>query len=223
MKTAKWILLIMGCFLSLSLFTSCEKEDNVIDDNTEVNGNTPNDSEKQYINGHEYVDLGLSVMWATCNVGATSAEGYGDYFAWGETMAKETYTWENSLTHDVRLGDIVANKQYDAAQANWGGAWRMPSQAELNELKEKCNWKWVSQNGHNGYLVTGPSGKSIFLPVAGYREDDQLLNDEWGGYYWSSTPCEDERYAHRLYFNETEVHVDNYTRSNGYSVRAVSE
>ena len=117
--------------------------------------------------GHEYVDLGLSVKWATCNVGASKPEEYGDYFAWGETSTKEEYTEENSLTYGKKMSDIAGNAQYDAARANWGGSWRMPTEYEWQELIDKCKWEWGKVTGVKVNKVTGPNGNSIFLPAAG--------------------------------------------------------
>ena len=119
------------------------------------------------IRGHDYVDLGLSVKWATCNVGATSPSGYSDYFAWGETSPKSEYTEGNSVTYKKNMGDIAGDSRYDAARANWGGSWRMPTAAEIKELANKCKTRWTTYNGHKGHLVMGPNGKSIFflLPV----------------------------------------------------------
>ncbi len=91
------------------------------------------------IDGHECVDMGLSVKWATCNVGASIPEEVGDYFAWGEVLPKEKYSNENSITYgDPTIGNIAGNAQYDAATANWGGSWRIPTEEELRELKNKC-------------------------------------------------------------------------------------
>lgn len=129
----------------------------------------------------EAVDLGLSVKWANMNVGASKPEDYGDSFAWGETVPKSTYDWstykwcngsENTMTKyctDSSYG-TVDNKTSlelsdDAANANWGGTWRMPTSAEFSELKTKCTWSWTTQNSVRGYLVTGPNGNSIFLPA----------------------------------------------------------
>lgn len=128
---------------------------------------------------HEYVDLGLSVKWATCNVGASFPEDYGDYYAWGETETKDMYNWNTLL--DRPNGDGSFTKYYhnggktqldpedDAAHVNWGGTWRMPTKDEFYELYENCIWTWTSQNGVNGCKVIGPNGNSIFLPAAGYR------------------------------------------------------
>ena len=154
--------------------------------------------------GHEYVDLGLSVKWATCNVGANKPEEYGDYFAWGETAPKEVYDWstykwcngsETTLTKyctDDSLG-IVDNKTQlelsdDAAHVNWGGDWRMPTDAEMTELIEQCIWTWTTQNGVNGYKVTSKrNGNSIFLPAASCRYDTSLGRAGSNGSYWSSS------------------------------------
>jgi hypothetical protein len=124
----------------------------------------------------EYVDLGLSVKWATFNVGATKPEEYGDYFAWGETEPKEVYDWSTYFE--------VAD---DVAAVKWGGKWRMPTMAEQDELRTQCTWTWTSQNGVKGYRVTGTNGNSIFLPAAGYRSGSSLYNTDSKGFYWSSS------------------------------------
>ena len=143
-------------------------------------------------NGHNYVDLGLpsGLKWATCNVGASTSTDYGDYFAWGETTTKTGYTEENSLTSGKQMNDISGNSQYDAATANWGGSWRMPTKAEQEELLNNCTWRWTTYNGVNGYNVEGPNGNSIFLPAAGYRAGLSHCSAGGRGDYWSSTPHE---------------------------------
>ena len=174
--------------------------------------------------GHVYVDLGLSVKWATCNVGANSPEEYGDYYAWGETTTKAEYTSENCTTYGKTMNDISGNAQYDVATANWGGAWRMPTHDELNELRNNCTWTWTTQNGVNGYKVTGPNGASIFLPAAGARDGSSLYEAESYGCYWSSAPGEDYDYlAYSLYFGSDDHYVGNFIRYNGLSVRPVIE
>ena len=179
------------------------------------------------INGHEYVDLGLSVKWATCNVGASKPEDYGNYYAWGETSPKAEYIWENSITYGKQMYDIniKGNSQYDAARANWGGTWRLPTKTECQELVDKCTWKWTTQNGVKGYKVTGPNGNSIFLPAAGSRGGSSLYGAGEGGYYWSSTPYESYSSdgADYLGFGSSEHYVYDYYRYYGQSVRPVSE
>lgn len=156
------------------------------------------------LNGHEYVDLGLSVKWATCNVGADSPEDYGDYFAWGETEPKSTYycsTYKWSEGDSDNLTKYCTISSYgtvdyktqldlsdDAARVNWGGSWRMPTHEEFTELRERCSWTWPTQNGVKGYKVTSKTnGNSIFLPAAGYRYDSSLTEVGSRGYYWSSS------------------------------------
>ena len=118
-----------------------------------------------YENGHEYVDLGLSVKWATCNVGATSVEDFGGFYAWGETITKETYS-EGLYTFNSKPTTLPLSA--DAANVNWGGAWRMPTQAEFVELINNCNWESETINGVKGQRVTSQkNGNSIFIPAAG--------------------------------------------------------
>ncbi|MBO7652183.1 MAG: InlB B-repeat-containing protein [Bacteroidales bacterium] len=194
-------------------------------------------------NGHVFVDLGLSsgTKWATCNVGANNPEGYGDYFAWGETTPKETYNWRtyrycngdyNKLTkycNNAEYGNdgftdalTTLEASDDAATANWGSVWRMPTQTELNELKNSCTVTWVTYNGVNGRLFTGPNGNSIFLPAAGGRVVSELYNAGSYGNYWSSSFSTDLPYrAWHLYFYSDYYGMNSYDRSYGQSVRPV--
>ena len=185
-------------------------------------------------NGKEYVDLGLSVKWATCNVGATSPEGYGNYYAWGETSTKAKYNSDNCPTYLLSKSELQSQgyidsegnltAQYDAARANWGGTWRMPTRSELNELNAKCTWTWTTQNSVNGYKVTGPSGASIFLPAAGYRNGSSLIRAGYSGYYWSSTPYGNrDDYAYYLDFSSSSLYMYYDYRNYGLSVRPVIE
>ena len=177
------------------------------------------------IAGHEYVDLGLSVKWATCNVGASSPEDYGNYYAWGETSTKSSCTSENSKTYKKNYGDIAGNSYLDAARANWGSTWRLPMSSEIDELIDKCNWTWTTMNGVNGYKVTSKvNGRSIFLPAAGYRYSSSLYDAGSYGYYWSSTPFSSSTlYAYDLSFDSSYVRRRYGSRSAGRSVRPVSE
>ncbi|MBR2947412.1 MAG: hypothetical protein IKC17_02345, partial [Bacteroidales bacterium] len=178
------------------------------------------------INGYEYVDLGLpsGLKWATCNVGANSPEDYGDYYAWGEIETTSEYYVSNSKTYGKSMSDISGNSTYDVARAKWGGSWRLPTKKELEELESKCTWEWTTQNGKQGYKVTGPSGNSIFLPAAGYREGSSLNYVGRFGHYWSSTPYEsDGEAACSLYFSSSRHDVGWYAFNYGHSVRPVSE
>ena len=177
------------------------------------------------INGHDYVDLGLSVKWATCNIGASSPSDYGNYYAWGETYTKSEYTYKNSKTYGKNIGDISGTPDYDAARANWGGTWRMPNKAEFEELKEKCTGEWVTYKGHKGYKVTSKTnGKSIFLPAAGRRYGASLCLVGEYGYYWSSTPDESNtNIAYSLDLHSLYYGTSWSCRDNGFTVRPVSE
>ena len=173
-------------------------------------------------NGYEWVDLGLSVLWATCNVGASSPSYYGNYYAWGETTTKSSYENDNSRTYKMSMGDISGNPSYDAATANWGDGWRMPTKEELEELQNNCNWEWTSQGGHKGYKVTGPNDNSIFLPAVGWRDWMSLFSVGEGGRYWSSTPDESyTQFAFSLSFGFGVLVVDWEGRAFGQSVRPV--
>ncbi len=184
-------------------------------------------AQKNSHNGHEWVDLGLpsGLKWATCNVGASSPEEYGDDFAWGETTTKSIYTRENCASYEKSWRDIGEDYSRDAATANWGGDWRLPTNAEYQELLDNCIWEWTTQNSHKGYKVTSKkNGQSIFLPAAGWRlgADDYSVGSY--GYYWSSSPIEsDASYAYYLYFYEDYHNVDWGYRYCGHSVRPVLE
>ncbi len=131
------------------------------------------------VNGHEWVDLGLSVKWATCNVGASSPSDYGYLLEWGALNESQDYAKVNN--------EIGGNPQYDVATATWGSSWRLPTEHELQELIDKCEWECATEGRHDGYRVTGPTGNSIFLPAAGLRiESERYDVGDYGG-YWSST------------------------------------
>ena len=176
------------------------------------------------INGHDYVDLGLSVKWATCNVGATRPEDYGNYYAWGEIQTKSEYTEENSLTYGKDIGNISGNSQYDVARAQWGSSWRLPTKSEIQELLDKCKWEWTTVGGHKGNRVTGPNGKSIFLPAASCRYGTSVRFQGSSGSYWSGTlNGGDSPYACSLYFRDGIARWYDSCRDYGRSVRPVSE
>ena len=192
------------------------------------------------------VDLGLpsGLKWASCNVGATTPEGYGNYYAWGETETKDDYSWatykhangaEDKLTkycYNASYGNngftdnkIVLEPADDAATANWGEEWRMPTDAEWTELRKQCTWTWTTQNGINGYLVTSKTNSnSIFLPAAGYRSDTDLFNAGSDGYYWSSSLNENSP-DNAWYVSFLSGYVDRFYdyRGDGFPVRPVQE
>ena len=192
-------------------------------------------------NGHEWVDLGLpsGLLWATCNVGADTPEGFGDYFAWGETEPKDYYEWTtykwckgtyNTLTkycddsarglNGFTDGKDTLELEDDAAAVNWEGKWRMPAHFEQYELLKYCTWVETSQNGVNGYLVTGPNGNSIFLPAAGHIYEKQYYYS--GIYYLSSTLFSDISYAFAIIPSSLDYQISLMCpRRAGASVRAV--
>ena len=170
-----------------------------------------------------FVDLGLSVKWAKRNIGAEKPEDYGDYFAWGETLPKSSYTKENSITTGKYFTDIYGDGGYDAARANWGFPARMPTLEEYDELCNKCEWVWTTQNGIDGQLVTGPNGNSIFLPAAGIKRGESLDYAGENGDYWTATPYEDDdKSAYHHIFNTSGYWGSWRLRSDGLSVRAVA-
>ena len=181
---------------------------------------------------YEAVELGLSVKWASCNVGAESPEEYGDYFAWGETTTKSSYTESNSVTYGLSISDLESRgiigsdgnltAAYDAATANWGDNWRMPTLDEIKELIDRCTWEWTSVNGVKGHLVVGPNGNRIFLPVAGHRKSTLLFNAGSNGYYCSATADSNSDYAYLFDFSWTYIY-GRTLRYVGFTVRPVSE
>ena len=179
-----------------------------------------------YENGHGYVDLGLpsGLKWATCNVGASSPEDYGDYYAWGEVSTKDEYSLSTCSTWEESIANISGNPRYDVARAKWGGSWRMPTWPEFQELIDKCTWEWTTKGDHNGYKVTGRNGNSIFLPAAGYRGGADTHDAESYGRFWSATPNESFlQHACYLDFNSGYRYSDWFYRYCGHSVRPVSE
>ena len=199
---------------------------------------------------YEYVDLGLSVKWATCNVGAEKPEEYGDYFAWGETETKSNYDWSTykwcngsttTLTkycfHSEFGNDgftdtlTVLTPEDDVAHVKWSGSWRMPTEAEQDELRHNCTWTWYSSGnseygGVAGYKVTsnieGYTDRSIFLPAAGYRNDTSLdYVGCYGGYWSSSLYMGNLVNAYCLWIDPDCVGGGCGFRDDGYSVRPV--
>lgn len=192
---------------------------------------------------HQYVDLGLPsrTLWATCNVGANNPWEYGNYFAWGETKPKTTYDWSSykyANGNSDKLTKYCTKKEYgnngftdsrtilessdDAATANWGSDWCMPTFDQIKELRDKCNWTWTTKNGIKGYKVTGPNGNSLFLPAAGCRYGTGLGDVGSFGRYWSRSLGESCPYDARcLYFYSSSVGWSNFYRCRGRTVRPV--
>ena len=148
---------------------------------------------------NKYVDLGLpsGTKWAKCNVGASTPEEYGDYFAWGETEPKDNYSWstykwcngtEYTLTkYCAEDNKTVLELEDDAATVNWGKEWRTPTGEEFYELFNNCTCIWTTMNGVNGCKLVGSNGNSIFLPAAGEYYDTTLYEEGTCCSYWLNT------------------------------------
>ena len=228
----KLILLLNFCIVFICVsFVSCN------DDNEENEPDAPIQEDVEITPGQE-VDLGLpsGTIWAGWNVGASSPEEYGGYYAWGETEEKSNYsmgTYKYFDSHTGKLANIgtnISGTQYDVARQKWGGSWRMPTQAEFSELTSKCTWTWCEYKGVNGYKVTGPNGNSIFLPAAGSRCcGTSLYRDGSHGYYWNAMLAgnyydwdSDDYDASNLYFGNVNYCSSYYHRRyDGLSVRPI--
>lgn len=228
--------MLLGLMFVLSFVpVSCGGDSD--DDGLNPNLNSK-ESKSKFHKGHEYVDLGLSVKWATCNVGAKKPEDLGGYYAWGEIEEKseydwDTYKWGDDNNYSImtkycterKYGRVdnktVLDPEDDVAHVKWGGSWRMPTSEELKELAEECNWQSTSLNDVEGYKVTGPNGNSIFLPAAGYRYGTEI-NSRWSdGCYWSSSLNDGSCVLAYCLWNDDWDSVS--SRYDGLSVRPVLE
>ncbi len=202
-----------------AVFVACEKDKEKAG-NFAATGNE---------NGHDYVDLGLSVKWATCNIGATTLEAYGNYYAWGETDTNKTYSWDTykygSTLTKYNDSDSIATLEAadDAAVRNWGGKWRMPTDAEWEELMNKCTCTWTTKNGVKGHEVKASNGNAIFLPAAGCYYDDKSIKDGYGTYWSSSLYTNYSKKAWSALFFPGSVNRDGDNRCYGLPIRPVCE
>lgn len=231
--TSKFI----GLMLVLLFAAGCSKP-------SEPNGG--GDGQGNFLNGHEYVDLGLpsGILWAACNVGAVTPEGFGDYFAWGETASKELFDWKSyrygNFSHEqYEMAKYCTNSTYglnglvdsmvllepddDAARAHWGAGWRTPTIEEWEELFQNTTGMWTTLNGVKGWRCTASNGNSIFLPAAGYWWADVFNADL--GLYWSASLNKEFSYrAWGFHFNCDSSHLcGSSDRNRGQTVRAVCE
>ena len=159
-------------------------------------------------NGHEYVDLGLSVYWATCNIGANSLEDLGNKYAFGESYTKSEYT----------ISNYVGGNE-DIVNLNWGGDWRLPTKKELDEIVEACTWEISRVNGYQVVKATGPNGNSIVFPYL-YSIVHNGVHEGYQGWYWSSTATSSSK-AYCLHFESNEVSAGTTNKYNGFLVRGV--
>lgn len=186
------------------------------------------------------IDMGTGVKFACCNVGAKTPVEYGNYYAWGETTTKTTYNWStykwckgssstmtkycNSSSYGTVDNKTQLELADDAARANWGGTWRMPTIDEFSSLNSNCMWTWTTIRNVVGYKVTATNGNILFFPAAGYRYESSLGHAGSYGYYWSSSlnPSSAD-YARELYFSSSSHFTSDDYRSRGLSVRPVTE
>lgn len=228
----------IGVLLLMMVFVvSCTKP--------EEPSNGGNNDDNDTISDYGFVDLGLpsGTLWATCNIGADTPEGIGDYFSWGETVPKDIYDWK-SYQYGNCIDNWFAITKYctdsvwglngfvdnltllepddDAATVNWGDDWRMPTKEEWEELYQKTTWTWTDINGVKGRLLTGSNGNSIFLPATGFRLDGELICLGLG-IYWSNTLHDhfpERGWSYHFDFESSHV-CGTYERSRGHVVRAV--
>lgn len=227
----------MAVSLSFFMLTSCSKDD---DDN----GTGKNTHYLKCPDSHHphAIDLGLpsGTKWACCNVGATTPEGYGGHYAWGETSEKDdydygTYKWCNGSEYsftkyckDSSYGSVdgktVLDLSDDVARVRMGSPWRMPTFEQIKELTDNCTRTWTQRNGVNGYLVTGKNGGQVFLPAAGIIWFDYLYDEGYSGNYWSSSLGQyGDNGACHLHFNSDYWYWYDDFRRVGRSVRAVCQ
>lgn len=199
--------------------------------------------ERNYVNDHLAVDMGLSVRWADCNIGANNSHEVGNYYAWGETNSKTSYSWKTykHLSNDKLLkyctnadcgrvdSKLVLEPIDDAATANWGEAWSTPTKEQWEELADdrNCRWEWTEKSGIQGYVVTSKiTGNSIFLPITGYKPSGTRIEHPELGLYWTST-LYTKKYmdgylaAYRFDFGSEHYNCRGTHRCNGRAIRAV--
>lgn len=208
--------------------TGCSSDNNP--DDMEISGSsTPDDNAPATV---EVIDLGLSVRWASHNLGAEFPEEYGGYYGWADPTGEQTSTdvynenrlWTSALYGGSNPPVSICGTAQDIVYISWGGTWRLPTHAEIQEL-EACSREWITQNGINGYRFTGSNGNSIFLPAAGSRLDESVSYAGTVGYYWTGTLSEDPDHngerAYRLYMGQDRTNTNPAHRYRGQSIRPV--
>ena len=174
------------------------------------------------LNGKEYVDLGLSVNWATTNLESGQYDICGGYYPWGSTVTQPIYDMAHCPALDLKRTNISGDPQYDAATKSLGGDWRLPTVIEFNELVQCCRWQWTRQNDVNGYKVTGPNGNSIFLPCGGHVSFTTLYYFDERGCYWTGSSDQSiEQTAYMMILTEDNINERSMSRVLGVNIRPV--
>lgn len=171
------------------------------------------------------VDLGLTsqTLWGDRNVGAESPSGFGELYSWGETEKKEDYS-EYTYVEELKPFKKITDSCHDVAMSELGNGWTMPTEEQFKELLSECDWRWANKDGHNGYIVTGSNGNSIFLPASGWSRDTTIEYRNKYGYYWTSERSSNSRFARSLQFpKDGKGVVGNGYIYVGRSIRAVYE
>ena len=173
-------------------------------------------------NGHPYVDLGLKVKWAACDLNATKPEQNGVRYGWAEVVSKKNCTRENSVSYGKKIyrSTILGNPQYDAARKHWGGKWRTPTGEDFYMLIRTCKWEQAEMNGKKGFLLTSiKNGNVMFVPSC---RDNEIL-----GYYWTTDECdmEDKELSVELMYTTGYggVKLDSDYRNCQHAIRPVLE
>lgn len=219
-KNWRLLSIIMVAMFSLCLF-SCNDDDHGDDSGK-------NERETDYSTANA-VDLGLSVKWASWNVGAKKDSEVGNFYFWGETETKNYFDENNYIFNETYSPTNIANTQYDVAHVKWGEKWRMPTDSEIRELIS-CESRKVTRNGREGYMFYGKNGNTIFLPATGLAYKSEIMHDGVQGWYWSSTRSSGnskEFLAHALNFDINEDYgpyiYDGTSPTRGCVVRPVCE
>ena len=221
----------------------CTKSDDSNNGSNNNGGNNGGEVNGINFNGHAYVDLGLpsGTLWATCNIGATTPDGYGYYYAWGETQIKDVYNWTtykycngsfDQLTkycdkanfgyNDYTDNLTILESNDDAASFHWGGDWHIPNRAQWQELFENTNSVFTNQNGVDGLLFTASNNCYLFLPAAGVRYESELSNHNKYGHYWSnSIDTSSPDNACYFFFSSNYSSMNVGLRDFGFSIRPV--
>lgn len=195
---------------------------------------------------HAFVDLGLpsGTLWAETNVGASGQEGVGDVFSWGETEPQTPYQMRSTYKYCITNNRnscltkycsnsifgcdsfvdklILLQEDDDAAVANWGSDWRIPTREQWKELMDNTTRKWSEWYGVKGCFLIGQNGNRIFLPAVGTYFDEEGFNEQVAGYYWSSSlDINGPDCAHIFYFDADRAEMSSFPRTNGMSIRPV--